>query len=61
MASTRIVIRIVAGVALLITLGAGAAYVMTGSIIAYRLLWLAGPIALTSTGLALVQTWLPKD
>ena len=61
MASTRTVIRIVAGVALLITLGAGAAYVMTGSIIAYQLLWLAGPIALTSTGLALVQTCLPKD
>ena len=61
MTSNRRIVLTLACVALLITLGAGIAYLMTGSIIAYRLLWMAGPIALTSTGLALVQTWLPKD
>jgi hypothetical protein len=61
MASNRGIIRAVAGVAVLIALGAGVAWFMTGSTIALRLLWLSGPIALTSIGFVLLQTWLPKD
>jgi len=61
MPSTRRIILHVAGIAALGTLGAGVAYLMTGSTIALRVLWLAGPIALTSTGFAVLQFLLPKD
>ena len=49
------------GAAALIAAGAGAAWLSTGSIIALRVLWLAGPIALTSLLFLLVQILLPKD
>ena len=61
MPSTRRIILYVAGAAVLGTLGAGVAYLMTGSTVALRVLWLAGPIALTSAGFVLLQALLPKD
>jgi hypothetical protein len=61
MESNRRIVLIVAAVAVLISLGAGGAYLLTGSTIALRLLWMAGPIALTATGFALLQALLPRD
>jgi heme A synthase len=61
MSSTRRIVLYVASGAVLVTLGAGIAYLMTGSPIAMRVLWLAGPIALTSVLFVLLQTLLPKD
>jgi len=61
MGSNRRIVLTVAGVAVLIAAGAGIAYLMTASYIALRVLWLAGPIALTSVGFALLQLWLPRD
>ena len=61
MLPTRRILFIAAGSAVLIALGAGFAYLETGSIIALRVLWLAGPIALTSILFIVLQAWLPKD
>jgi hypothetical protein len=61
MLPTRKVLYIAAGSAVLIALAAGFAYLETGSIIALRVLWLAGPIALTSLLFLLVQFLLPKE
>jgi hypothetical protein len=61
MPSNRRIVLYVAAAAVLVTLGAGVAYLMTGSTIALRVLWLAGPIALTSVCFVLLQVWLPKD
>ena len=61
MPSTRRVVIAIATVAVLISLGAGAAYLLTGSTISLRVLWMAGPIALTATGFVLLQAWLPRD
>jgi glucose-6-phosphate-specific signal transduction histidine kinase len=61
MSSTRRIVLYVATAAVLATLGAGAAYLMTGSTVALRVLWLTGPIALTSVCFVVLQLWLPKD
>jgi hypothetical protein len=59
--TNRRFVFIVAAVAVVIAAGAGIAYLMTASFIALRVLWLAGPIALTAAGFALLQAWLPRD
>jgi len=51
----------IVGVAVLLAAGAGVAWQATGSIIALRLLWLAGPIALTALLFLLLQIFLPKE
>jgi hypothetical protein len=57
----RRIVLVVVGVALLIAIGAGAAYLVTGAALALRVLWIAGPIALTAGAFALLQLVLPKD
>jgi hypothetical protein len=56
--------RIVLGVALgavLVALAAGLAYFLTGSSFAFRLLWIAGPIASIMAFFVLLQMLLPPD
>ena len=55
------ILRNVAIGAVLIAAGAGAAYFSTHDPVALRVLWLAGPIALTSVGFVVLQAVLPKD
>jgi len=59
--SNRRVLLIVLGAALLVAAGAAAAYFVTGSTLAMRVLWIAGPVALTAGAFALLQLVLPKD
>jgi hypothetical protein len=47
--------------AVLIALGAGVAYLLTDSLFAMRVLWIAGPIALMAIFFVLLQAWLPRD
>ena len=56
----RLVLNIAIGAAL-IALAAGIAHLLTDSPFAMRVLWIAGPIALTTTGFVLLQAWLPRD
>lgn len=60
MKNQRIVL-VVAGAALLVAAGAGVAYLITGSLLAMRVLWIAGPVALTAGAFAVLQRVLPKD
>ena len=61
MSSTRRIVRNVAIGAVLITLGAGVAYLLTGSSFAMRMLLIAGSIALMMIFFVLLQAWLPND
>ena len=56
----RIVLKVAIG-AVLVALGAGIAYLLTDSSFAFRLLWIAGPIALMMLFFVLLQAWLPSD
>jgi hypothetical protein len=56
----RLVLKVAIG-AVLVTLGAGIAYLLTGSSFAFRILWIAGPIALMMFFFVLLQAWLPAD
>jgi hypothetical protein len=56
----RIVFKVAIG-AVLIALGAGIAYLLTDSSFAFRILWIAGPIALMMFFFVLLQAWLPVD
>jgi len=61
MSSTRrLVLRVAIG-AVLAAAGAGVAYLLTHDPVALRVLWLAGPIALTSVAFVVLQAVLPKD
>jgi hypothetical protein len=61
MSSTRRIVLKVAIGAVVIALGAGVASLLTDSPVAMRVLWLAGPIALTAIFFVLLQAWLPSD
>jgi hypothetical protein len=61
MPRNRKTLLVVAGVAVVVAAGAGGVWQATGSIIALRVLWLAGPIALTSVLFLLLQFLLPND
>ena len=56
----RIVLKVAVG-AVLVALGAGIVYLLTDSSFAFRVLWIAGPIALMMCFFVLLQTWLPSD
>ena len=56
--------KIVSGIAIaavLVALGAGLAYILTDSPFAFRVLWIAGPVALTMAGFVLLQALLPRE
>jgi hypothetical protein len=61
MSSTRRIVRNVAIAAVLVALAAGVAYVLTGSPIAMRVLWIAGPVALMALFFVLLQAFFPHD
>ena len=56
----RIVLNVAIGAAL-IALGAGVTYLLTDLHIAMRVLWIAGPVALTAVFFVLLQAWLSHD
>jgi hypothetical protein len=51
----------VTAIALLVALAAGVTYVMTASSLAWRVLWIAGPIGLTALMFAALEALLPRD
>jgi hypothetical protein len=61
MSSTRRIVRNVAIAAALVALAAGVAYLLTGSPIAMRVLWIAGPVALMALFFVLLQALFPHD
>ena len=56
----RTVLKVAIG-AVLVALGAGIVYLVTDSSFAFRVLWIAGPIALMMLFFVLLQAWLPSD
>jgi hypothetical protein len=60
MSSTRRTVRNVAIGAVLITVAAGIAYLLTNSPIAMRVLWIAGPVALMAIFFVLLELWFSR-
>jgi hypothetical protein len=60
MSSTRRTVRNVAIGAVLITVAAGVAYLLTNSPIAMRVLWIAGPVALMAIFFVLLELWFSR-
>jgi hypothetical protein len=61
MSSTRIFVFRLAVVVVLVAAIAAIAYLLTDSRIALRILWIAGPVALTAVCFAVLQALLPHD
>jgi uncharacterized membrane protein len=60
MSSTRRTVRNVAIGAVLITVAAGVAYLLTNSPIAMRVIWIAGPVALMAVFFVLLELWFSR-
>ena len=61
MSRNRKAIIAVTAIALLVALAAGAIYVMTASSLAWRVLWISGPIGLTALMFVALEALLPRD